>query len=523
MASTTLVEERERQVGAELQARRAQFALAISRFAGPAAALTLLALLVLWAFARQHGQLLVAAGFILPFIVCAFLYPVFYRHGQAALGIEIYLFSLLLALGALAMVVPQALLTVAITYVVTIVAAYLLLGAGKSARVIIGCFAAFAADYIVVEWVAPNWFVALDRTAGVVVGGTLGFFALLTIAVILRLIMLGQDDQFRQARLANLEVEAIAAAEQLQRRELEAANEEIEARIAAERQQRRQLQDVLARTVEVAGLLHTAAADILAATAQQSAGVTEQTSTLAQMASTVDEVRAIAEQTAQRAHRVAALAQRTAAAAQASEGHVQEAVAGMDTVGTKVATIVDLATDLAVQSQAIAQVIATVGQIAAQSKILALNAAVEAARAGETGRGFAVVAGEVRSLADRSREATAQVREALTLIQQSVQRVEQATEEGHMGAAAGIELAGQAGVSIHQLEEDVTSSAQAAEQIAAAAAQQLAGMEQISQAAHNIHQVAAQNLDSTRQLERAAQRLNELAEQLHEMVELHQS
>src|SRR4051795_9573994 len=125
----------------------------------------------------------------------------------------------------------------------------------------------------------------------------------------------------------------------------------------------------------------------------------------------------------------------------------------MGTIREQVQSIADNILALSEQSQQIGEIIATVNDLADQSNLLALNAAIEAARAGEHGKGFAVVAAEIRSLAEQSKEATAQVRRLLGDIQRATNATVLATEEGTKGVEHGAQLIGQAGETIDELAE----------------------------------------------------------------------
>ena len=104
------------------------------------------------------------------------------------------------------------------------------------------------------------------------------------------------------------------------------------------------------------------------------------------------------------------------------------------------------------QSQIIGTIIKSISSIADQTNLLALNAAIEAARAGDQGRGFSVVADEVRQLASRTSQATKEIVDVVEKNQKLAESAVSTIDHSKEHAQRGLELAGEAGEVIVEIQ-----------------------------------------------------------------------
>lgn len=136
---------------------------------------------------------------------------------------------------------------------------------------------------------------------------------------------------------------------------------------------------------------------------------------------------------------------------------VQANIDKMIVLKQRIQIIAELILELSEYIQQIGSIIGLVEDIAEQTNMLALNAAVEAARAGEHGKGFAVVAGEIRKLADESKQATTKIGSLINDIQHTTNSTVMATEEGSKEIESGVRLAGNIEENFNVLNEALSN------------------------------------------------------------------
>lgn len=206
----------------------------------------------------------------------------------------------------------------------------------------------------------------------------------------------------------------------------------------------------------------------------------------------------------------AALEELTASVRSAAEGtekansSASQAKRNAEESGVVVKETVVAMSEIEESSRQISQIIGVIDDIAFQTNLLALNAGVEAARAGDAGRGFAVVASEVRALAQRSSEASKQIKQLISKSSQQVDR--------------GVNLVNETGRSLEEIVASVTEIATLVADIAATAKEQATGISEINSAVSQLDQVTQQNAAMVEESTAASHSMREEANSLSNLV-----
>ena len=251
--------------------------------------------------------------------------------------------------------------------------------------------------------------------------------------------------------------------------------------------------------------LASSAAEIGATSEEMSRGADSQLNEVIRTSSCMEEMASSVQEVSRNARGTVDSAVSTAKMARVGSQKVKSTV-------TDICMVNDSLRSLKERSGAVGKVVRLIGEIASQTNILALNAAIEAARAGEHGRGFDVVAEEIRRLAQKTTDSTAE-------IAATIEQIQIETRDAVISMESSATLAIEAGQSIDDIVEGVISTTDMIQLISSAAAQQAKTSEEISDSLQNISGVNKQTAQASREVARAIQELSLLAEKLKEVTD----
>lgn len=276
---------------------------------------------------------------------------------------------------------------------------------------------------------------------------------------------------------------------------------------------------IVASVKEAIQQLSTSANELMAITTQQASGAAEQAAAVQQATTTSEEIAATAKQVSDNAGRVETLAGHAHAASSGGQQAVANAVSGMEHLKGQVLSIAEAMLQLGENSQKIGGIIDIIDEISDQTNLLSLNAAIEAAGAGEAGKRFSIVANEVRRLADRTAEATNQVKALIMQIQQATNSTIMLTEEGTKGVDAASALVANISLALGKVTQAVEETTAAASDIKLMTQQQTTASEQMAETIAEVRDVATQVAASSQETTHSLTELTSLAERLQDLVE----
>lgn len=175
--------------------------------------------------------------------------------------------------------------------------------------------------------------------------------------------------------------------------------------------------------------------------------------------------------------------------------------------------------DLAGRINSISAVISVISEVANQTNLLALNAAIEAARAGEQGRGFAVVADEVRQLAQRTTQATSEIGDTITAVQNSSRVAKQNMDDMVVQLKDGIGQTRQGGEIVESVRRETDEVAKMVAHIGNSLIEHVQASSLILEYVSQVEQSSLGTKDAARGTLMASQQIREASDELSRQLE----
>ena len=296
------------------------------------------------------------------------------------------------------------------------------------------------------------------------------------------------------------------------------SNDEVTSLASSINRMQDNLRQIIRTMVEIAGTVNQDATQLSRSTNESFRRTKEQSLQTQQAAAAMQEMSISIAEVSRHAQNAAGTAKQAATTAREGGSIVEQMLASMQSIAESVRNTASTVQRLGKESEQIIRIVNVIEEIAQKTNLLALNAAIEAARAGEQGRGFAVVAGEVRRLAESTRDATSEIAKMIEGIQVHTRGAVEAMDAGTSTVNRGVEtttLAGEALKRIIQMADQVDSMIA---QIATASMQQAEAARQSSENVDVINQLGEESAASIPATTNIVQSVESGAKRLQEHI-----
>ncbi|WED21470.1 methyl-accepting chemotaxis protein [Vibrio sp. JC009] len=277
---------------------------------------------------------------------------------------------------------------------------------------------------------------------------------------------------------------------------------------------RAQLQDVIKAQVSTSDELSALTEVMTISMSETKESAQEEFAEIDQLASAMSEMTSTVQTVAEHARSASSVTEQASEQARSGQRFVQDTVGKMNELSGDISKSAGAVNQVEERVEAIGSVVGTIQGISEQTNLLALNAAIEAARAGEAGRGFAVVADEVRNLAQRTQNATVEIQDMISQLQESANSAVELMEKSVVEAADGVELVTNAGSELDGIVLQVSNINDMNFQIATAADEQSSVADEMNQNLSNVRELVEASVVVVTELLETSEMMQANAEEL---------